>query len=50
MAESRPSGDTIFVVVDEIIRETHRRDVGRLASDVLVLGFVIMMTLDHLLD
>ena len=42
-------GAMIFVVVDEIIRETHRRGVGRLASGALMAGFVIMMTLDHLL-
>ncbi len=42
-------GAMIFVVVDEIIRETHRRGVGRLASAALMVGFVIMMALDHLL-
>lgn len=42
-------GAMIFVVVDEIIRETHRRGVGRLASGTLMIGFVVMMTLDHLL-
>ncbi len=42
-------GAMIFVVVDEVIRETHRRGVGRLASGALMVGFVIMMTLDHLL-
>ena len=42
-------GAMIFVVVDEVIRETHRRGVGRLASGALMAGFVIMMTLDQLL-
>ena len=42
-------GAMIFVVVDEIIRETHRRGVGRLASGALMVGFVIMMALDHVL-
>ena len=41
-------GAMIFVVVDEVIRETHRRGVGRLASGALMVGFVIMMSLDHL--
>ena len=41
-------GAMIFVVVDEVIRETHRRGVGRLASGALMAGFVIMMSLDHL--
>ena len=40
-------GAMIFVVVDEVIRETHRRGVGRLASGALMIGFVIMMILDH---
>ena len=38
----------IFVVVDEVISETHRRGVGRAASGALMVGFVVMMTLDHL--
>ncbi len=42
-------GAMIFVVVDEVITETHRRGVGRLASAALMAGFVIMMTIDHLL-
>ena len=42
-------GAMIFVVVDEVISETHRRGVGRLASGALMGGFVIMMSLDHLL-
>ena len=41
-------GAMIFVVVDEVISETHRRGVGRLASGALMAGFVIMMSLDHL--
>ena len=41
-------GAMIFVVVDEVIRETHRRDAGRLASGALMVGFVIMMSLDWL--
>ncbi len=42
-------GAMIFVVVDEVIRETHRRGVGRIASGALMIGFVIMMAIDHLL-
>lgn len=42
-------GAMIFVVVDEVISETHRRGVGRLASGALMVGFVIMMTLDYML-
>ena len=41
-------GAMIFVVVDEVISETHQRGVGRLASGALMAGFVIMMSLDHL--
>ena len=41
-------GAMIFVVVDEVISETHRRGIGRLASGALMAGFVIMMALDHL--
>lgn len=42
------AGAMIFVVVDEVISETHRRGVGRFASGALMAGFVIMMALDHL--
>ena len=42
------AGAMIFVVVDEVIRETHLRGVGRLASGALMVGFVIMMSLDRL--
>ena len=41
-------GAMIFVVVDEVIRETNLRGVGRLASGALMVGFVIMMSLDRL--
>ncbi len=42
------AGAMLFVVSDEIIPETHRRGYQGVATGGVVLGFVLMMTLDNL--
>ena len=43
------AGAMLFVISDEIIPETHSKGRSRLATFGLVVGFVIMMSLDNLL-
>ena len=43
------AGAMLFVISDEIIPETHAKGRSRLATFGLVVGFVIMMSLDNLL-
>ena len=43
------AGAMLFVISDEIIPETHAKGRSRLATFGIILGFVVMMTLDNLL-
>jgi len=43
------AGAMLFVISDEIIPETHAKGRSRLATFGIMIGFVIMMTLDNLL-
>jgi zinc transporter, ZIP family len=43
------AGAMLFVISDEIIPETHAKGKSRLATFGIIIGFVIMMTLDNLL-
>ena len=43
------AGAMLFVISDEIIPETHAKGRSRLATFGIIIGFVIMMTLDNLL-
>ncbi len=43
------AGAMLFVICDEIIPETHARGRSRMATFGIVIGFVIMMSLDNLL-
>lgn len=42
------AGAMLFVISDEIIPETHRRGFERVATFGVVIGFIVMMTLDNL--
>jgi ZIP family zinc transporter len=42
------AGAMLFVVVDEMVPESHRKGFGREATFGLVVGFIIMMLLDSL--
>ena len=44
------AGAMLFVISDEIIPETHTRGFARLATFGVIVGFLIMMALDNLLD
>jgi ZIP family zinc transporter len=39
----------LFVISDEIIPETHAKSRFRLATFGIIIGFIIMMSLDNLL-
>ena len=41
-------GAMLFVVIDEMIPESHRKGFGRKATLGLIFGFVVMMLLDNL--
>jgi ZIP family zinc transporter len=43
------AGAMLFVISDEIIPETHAKGRSRLATFGIIVGFIIMMTLDNLL-
>lgn len=43
------AGAMLFVISDEIIPETHAKGRSRLATFGIIIGFIIMMTLDNLL-
>jgi zinc transporter, ZIP family len=43
------AGAMLFVISDEIIPETHSKGKSRLATFGVMVGFVIMMSLDNLL-
>ena len=43
------AGAMLFVISDEIIPETHAKGRSRLATFGVIVGFVIMMSLDNLL-
>jgi ZIP family zinc transporter len=43
------AGAMLFVISDEIIPETHAKGRSRLATFGIIVGFVIMMSLDNLL-
>lgn len=43
------AGAMLFVISDEIIPETHARGKSRLATFGIIIGFIIMMSLDNLL-
>ena len=43
------AGAMLFVISDEIIPETHAKGRSRMATFGIVIGFVIMMSLDNLL-
>jgi ZIP family zinc transporter len=45
-ALSFAAGAMIFVVVEEVIPESHRSGNGDLATMGVILGFAVMMTLD----
>jgi zinc transporter, ZIP family len=40
------AGAMLYVVVDELVPESHLRGNDRLASGALLVGFALMMTLD----
>ena len=42
------AGAMLFVVSDELIPESHRKEFAREATFGLIAGFVVMMFLDHL--
>jgi len=44
------AGAMIFVVVDEIIPETHGKEYARLITYGVIIGFVIMMFLDNFIE
>ncbi len=44
------AGAMIFVVVDEIIPETHGKEYARLVTFGVIIGFVIMMFLDNFIE
>ncbi len=44
------AGAMIFVVVDEIIPETHGKEYSRLVTFGVIIGFVIMMFLDNFIE
>ena len=44
------AGAMIFVVVDEIIPETHGKEHARLVTFGVIFGFVIMMFLDNFIE
>ncbi|HEY8346955.1 MAG TPA: ZIP family metal transporter [Symbiobacteriaceae bacterium] len=46
LAYSFAGGAMLFVISDEIIPETHRRGYERIATYLLLVGFVVMMLLD----
>ena len=43
------AGAMLFVISDEIIPETHAKGRSRLATFGIIIGFIVMMTLDNLL-
>ena len=43
------AGAMLYVIVDELIPESHARGNQRAATTGLILGFIVMMTLDNVL-
>ena len=41
-------GAMLFVISDEVIPETHHKTHSRLSTYALMIGFIVMMTLDNL--